>query len=130
MVIRMRSTRSHTGNRRSHHKIAEPRLSVCECGAYHQKHRACQACGKYRGRQVIDVVARTERLQKRAKRKEADARAAGLDTGSAPQAEATHEHDHSHDDHQHDHGEAKGKKETKPARGKTRKKAGDDAKGA
>lgn len=50
----MRETKGHTGNRRSHHKIAAPRLSVCHnCDAYHMRHRACGTCGYYRGKSVI-----------------------------------------------------------------------------
>ena len=66
----MRSTKSHRNNRRSHHHIDPVALSQCECGAHHQRHRACKACGKYNGRVVIDVVAQTERMQKRVARKQ------------------------------------------------------------
>lgn len=77
MSVRMRHTRSHTGNRRSHHALEEARLSTCECGAVHERHKVCHACGKYRGRQVIDIVARTERANARRKRKEEEMRSMG-----------------------------------------------------
>jgi len=73
-------------NRRSHHALSGPRLSTCECGAKHERHHACQSCGKYRGKQVLDIVARTEREQARAKRKEASLRDMGIDT-AAPEKE-------------------------------------------
>lgn len=76
-MVRMRVNRSHTGNRRSHHALEEPRLSKCECGAFYKRHRACQECGKYRGKQVIDVVARTEREQRRASKKQQEAKELG-----------------------------------------------------
>ncbi len=67
MVVRMRHTRGHTRNRRSHHALPAPRLSACaNCGALHLRHRACPSCGKYRGRVVIDVAARAARAAKRA----------------------------------------------------------------
>lgn len=78
----MRVNKSHTGNRRSHHGVAEPRLSKCACGAFHERHRACGECGQYRGKQVIDVVARTERETRRAKRKQEEAREMGMQQGS------------------------------------------------
>ncbi|MFW0870957.1 MAG: 50S ribosomal protein L32 [Patescibacteria group bacterium] len=51
MSSRMRETKGHTGNRRSHHKITAPRLSVCSnCKEYHKRHSACAHCGHYRGK--------------------------------------------------------------------------------
>lgn len=57
MSVRMRVTRAHTGNRRSHHALKEPRLSTCaKCSAQHLRHRMCPECGSYRGREVVDVA--------------------------------------------------------------------------
>ncbi len=71
MVVRMRGTRSHRNNRRSHFALAPARLSVCEsCKAMRLSHGACLSCGKYRGRVVIDMQARLDRQVKRAKAKE------------------------------------------------------------
>ena len=61
MVVRMRSTRSHTGNRRSHHALSTPALISCECGAMRSKHHMCSACGRYRGRVIVDVAAKAVR---------------------------------------------------------------------
>jgi len=91
MVVRMRSNKSHTGNRRSHHALSGPRLSKCECGAVYKRHTACVECGKYRGRQVIDVVARVERDQRRSKRRHEEARAMGETSEPTPKAEETKE---------------------------------------
>lgn len=66
----MRHTKGHTANRRSHHGLSEPRLSTCkDCGAIHARHKVCETCGKYRGRQVIDVLAKIEKKNERAKAK-------------------------------------------------------------
>ena len=69
MVNRMRSTRSHTGNRRSHHALEMSSMTVClECKAPIIRHTACQNCGKYNGRMVIDVISKISK--KEAKQKE------------------------------------------------------------
>ncbi len=59
MVIRMRHTRSHTANRRSHHALTAPNLAVCKnCGSSHRPHHMCLNCGFYNGRVVIDLLAK------------------------------------------------------------------------
>lgn len=68
MVIRMRHTRSHTKNRRSHHALTETNLSVCpNCAAPHRPHHMCLSCGYYKGKMIIDLkaqkAARDARLQ-------------------------------------------------------------------
>ena len=66
MVIRMRHTRSHTGNRRSHHALKEPTLSTCQnCGAKHRPHHMCLECGHYKGKQVVDMKAKKEAREAR-----------------------------------------------------------------
>ena len=73
----MRATRAHRNNRRSHHALVAPALAKCECGAMGRRHQVCAQCGKYRGRQVIDMVARAERSAERAKRKSKELRESG-----------------------------------------------------
>ncbi|MBX4206325.1 50S ribosomal protein L32 [Candidatus Parcubacteria bacterium] len=63
MVVRMRHTRSHTRNRRSHHALAKPALSKDESGNPHLRHRMSATTGSYRGRKVVDL---TVKLEKRA----------------------------------------------------------------
>lgn len=65
----MRHTRSHTKNRRSHHALERPAISNCaNCGKPKMMHTVCQNCGKYRGRDTIDVVGRI--AKKEAKKNE------------------------------------------------------------
>ncbi len=75
MVVRMRSTRSHTGNRRSHHALTSRPLTVCkDCGATRLRHTVCPTCGKYKGRQVMDVMAKTAKIEKKKRDKAAAGR--------------------------------------------------------
>jgi large subunit ribosomal protein L32 len=75
MVVRMRHTKSHTANRRSHHALSSTSFAKCEnCGASKRRHMVCPGCGFYRGMKVIDLVKKMEKKQKKAKAKSAEAK--------------------------------------------------------
>jgi len=62
MTIRMRHTRAHTANRRSHHAIKTSALPLCEkCATPKQNHRACMNCGTYNGKTVLNTEAKLEK---------------------------------------------------------------------
>ncbi len=66
MVNRMRATRSHRNNRRSHHALDEARVSKCQnCGEAHKSHTVCMACGWYNGRKVLDIAAKAAAKSKK-----------------------------------------------------------------
>jgi len=66
MVVRMRHTRAHTANRRSHHALEGARLSKCvKCEALHLRHQVCVSCGTYRGKTVMKLVKTMAKLEKR-----------------------------------------------------------------
>ncbi len=61
MTVRMRHTRAHTKNRRSHHAIETNPLAVCEkCNAPKVNHRICTTCGTYKGKVVLDKASKLE----------------------------------------------------------------------
>lgn len=71
MVVRMRSTRGHTGNRRSHHALKTAQFVVCKkCGSQSVPHTICVNCGEYKGRQVIDVMAKLNKKEQKIKEQE------------------------------------------------------------
>lgn len=62
----MRHTRAHTRNRRSHHGLTAAGTSLCkECGHPKPKHIACPNCGKYKGREVVNVMAKVSKKSKK-----------------------------------------------------------------
>lgn len=69
MVVRMRHTRAHTANRRSHHALKAPRLSKdSNTGTVHLRHRMDEN-GMYRGKQVLNLQKKQDRRTKRIKEK-------------------------------------------------------------
>ncbi|MDQ5931200.1 MAG: ribosomal protein [Patescibacteria group bacterium] len=75
MVVRMRHTRSHTANRRSHHALKSPALSKDASGEMHIRHRASLS-GMYKGRSVTgDPVKKVLKKQGKKVAKKAPAKA-------------------------------------------------------
>jgi len=54
-VPKRKKSKSKRGMRRAHHKIEGAAPSKCaHCGAARLPHHACQDCGFYDGRKVVD----------------------------------------------------------------------------
>ena len=68
MSVRMRHTRAHSKNRRSHHNVDKPTLSTTTGGSLHVRHRVSPVDGTYRGRQVIDMSRNQARAEAKAKK--------------------------------------------------------------
>jgi len=74
MVIRMRHTKAHTANRRSHHALKSTQFVLCkDCGHPKNKHQMCSNCGKYKGREVVNVNLKTEKKAEKLKKKKVEA---------------------------------------------------------
>ncbi len=57
--------------RRSHHALQALVFSKCShCRAEVLPHTVCQNCGYYKGRQVIDVLAKLDKKERKKKEKE------------------------------------------------------------
>ena len=56
-VPKSKVSKARRDKRRSAHwKLETPGIVACpNCGAYHLPHRACKACGMYKGRAVLNV---------------------------------------------------------------------------
>jgi ribosomal protein L32 len=63
MTVRMRHTRAHTKNRRSHHALSKPTIANDGDGK-HLSHRASPITGKYKGSVVLDVTKKSSKKTK------------------------------------------------------------------
>lgn len=93
MSVRMRHTRGHSGNRRSHHALTATKPVVTESGKLRLPHRLDEAAGTYRGKQIVEVKTKAVAAVKTQKSK-----------ATEPETHAAHAHEH---DHAH---QAEGKK--------------------
>lgn len=74
MVVRMKHTKGKRNRVRSHHALRPLRFAVCgHCKAPASPHIVCPTCGWYKGRQVIDVLARLDKKERKKKEKELQA---------------------------------------------------------
>ncbi|OHA02418.1 MAG: 50S ribosomal protein L32 [Candidatus Sungbacteria bacterium RIFCSPLOWO2_02_FULL_48_13b] len=71
MVVRMKHTKGKRNRVRSHHALKLKKLPACaHCGAALRSHAICANCGYYRGKQVIDVLAKLDKKERKKKEKE------------------------------------------------------------
>jgi len=71
MVVRMRHTKSKRNRVRSHHALSVGQFSKCShCGQENPPHTVCINCGYYAGREVIDVMAKLDKKERKKREKE------------------------------------------------------------
>lgn len=64
-----RRTSSDKRRRAAHFALKKQTINTCPCGVAVLPHRACKACGSYKGKKVIDVSRATKRLVKKTTKK-------------------------------------------------------------
>ena len=70
-VPKQRKTISRRNQRRMHIRIKQPSLGICpKCGKLVFSHTVCPNCGYYKNRQVIDVLKKLTKKEKKKKEKE------------------------------------------------------------
>ena len=70
-VPKQRHTKSRRNKRRMHLYIKKSILAVCQkCGKKVVPYTICQNCGYYKGREVIDVLKKLTKKERKAKQKE------------------------------------------------------------
>ena len=70
-VPRHKHTRSSVGQRRMHIFINPAVLATCQkCGKSFRPHTICQHCGYYKGKEVINVLGKLTKKEKKIREKE------------------------------------------------------------
>lgn len=70
-VPRQKHTKSRRDKGRMHLFLKKPVLTLCpKCGKETRPHTICWNCGYYKGEQVIDVLAKLTKKEKKAREKE------------------------------------------------------------
>jgi len=70
-VPKKRHTKSRRDRRRSHIKLKKMNLNLCpKCKEPVLPHRVCLSCGTYKGQEVIDVLAKLSKRERKKKEKE------------------------------------------------------------
>ncbi len=70
-VPKQRHTKSRRNKRRMHLFLKKKQLSYCpKCGKPVLPHTICWNCGYYKGKEVIDVLAKLEKKERKKREKE------------------------------------------------------------
>ena len=70
-VPRSKHTKSRKGKRRMHQYLEVPTLSICpKCAKAHLPHTICPYCGYYKDREVINVLEKLDKKERKKREKE------------------------------------------------------------
>ena len=70
-VPKQRKTKGKRNQRRAHIFLKEPALTACpKCGQMKRPHTVCGHCGYFKGREVVNVLAKLEKKEKKARQAE------------------------------------------------------------
>lgn len=70
-VPKQKKSKSATRQKRNHHALSKISLAKClKCGNLLRSHFACANCGTYAGREVIDVMAKLSKSERKKAEKE------------------------------------------------------------
>lgn len=70
-VPKQRHTKSRRNKRRMHLFIREPSLGHCtKCAAFVRSHTLCLNCGYYKGEEIIDVMKKLTKKERKQKEKD------------------------------------------------------------
>jgi large subunit ribosomal protein L32 len=70
-VPKNRHTKSRRNTKRAHIKLQKPQTARCEkCGVLKLSHTLCENCGTYKGRMVVDVLAKLDKKERKQREKE------------------------------------------------------------
>jgi len=76
-VPKQRKTKSRQGQRRQHLYLKRPALGKCpKCGKPVRPHTVCQNCGYYKGAEILDVMKKLTKKERKQKEKEIKAKEA------------------------------------------------------
>jgi len=70
-VPKQRHTKSRRNKRRAHIFLKAPVLTLCpKCGKPLIPHTVCRNCGYYKGKEIIDVLSKLEKKERKTREKE------------------------------------------------------------
>ena len=70
-VPKRRKTKSRRNQRRQHLKLKRANFSICpKCKGPVLPHQVCPNCGYYKGKEVVNVLAKLERKERKKREKE------------------------------------------------------------